>query len=95
MGETVYTPEYQVFLGLLKAAREQSGLTQRGLAARLGKSYSYVAKIETGYARMDIVQIRLYLDAVGTPFLEFMRRFEEAVRQARPPGEPAGPEGSG
>ncbi len=67
---------------LLKAAREQSGLTQRELASRIGKSYSYVAKIETGYARMDIAQIRSYLDAVGTPFLDFMRRFDEAVRQA-------------
>ena len=81
VGETVYAPEYRIFLKLLKAAREQAGLSQRELALRIGKSYSYVAKVETGYARMDIVQIRLYLDAVGAPFLDFMRRFDEAVRQ--------------
>ena len=88
VGETVYAPEYRVFLSLLKSAREQAGLTQRELAARMGKSYSYIAKIETGYARMDIVQIRSYLDAVGTPFLDFMRRFEEAVQQSKLPDDP-------
>lgn len=83
MGESVYAPEYRVFLEHLKAARDASSLTQRELAVRLGKSYSYVAKVETGYTRMDVVQIRAYLDAVGLPFAEFMRRYDEAVQKLK------------
>lgn len=81
-GGSVYTREYRIFLALLVAAREQSGLSQRALAEKLGRSYSYVAKCETGYVRMDIFQIRQYLDAVGTPFLEFMAGYEEIYKQA-------------
>lgn len=77
---SVYTPEYQVFLRLLVAARERSGLSQRALAEKLGRSYSYVAKCETGYARMDIYQIRQYLEAVGMPFLRFMEEYEVGLR---------------
>ena len=79
MSESVYTPEYQIFLAHLKAARERAGLSQRGLAERLGKSYSYVAKVETGYTRMDIYQIRVYLQAVGMPFVEFMQQYAAAL----------------
>jgi len=79
VSESVYTPEYRVFLQQLVRARHQSGLTQRALAQKLGRSYSYVAKAETGYARMDIYQIRLYLKAVDKPFLEFMQEYETAL----------------
>lgn len=79
MSESVYTPEYQLFLEHLKAAREESGLSQRALASRLKKSYSYVAKVETGYSRMDICQIRSYLKAVGMSFRDFMSRYDEEL----------------
>lgn len=85
MSESIYTSEYQVFLAHLKSERKRSGLTQRELAARRGKSYSYVAKLETGYARMDIYQIRQYLQAVQMPFLDFMRQYDEAVRKSEQP----------
>ncbi len=77
---SVYTREYQLFLKHLTAARMQSGLSQRALAEKLNKSYSYVAKCETGYVRMDIYQIRQYLDAVGVSFLEFMTAYENDCR---------------
>lgn len=81
MSESVYSPEYQMFLVHLKATRERAGLSQRDLAERLQRSYSYVAKIETGYTRMDIYQIRCYLHAVGVDFLDFMRDYNAAVTE--------------
>jgi DNA-binding XRE family transcriptional regulator len=53
MEGSVYTKEYQVFLALLRKAREDSGLSQRELAEKLQKSYSYVAKLETGYSSLS------------------------------------------
>lgn len=76
MEGSVYTREYRVFLKLLRKTREDAGLTQRELARKLDKSYSFVAKLETGYSRMDIFQIRCYLQAVGVPFLQFMQDYE-------------------
>jgi transcriptional regulator with XRE-family HTH domain len=82
VSESTYSSEYRIFLQQLRAAREKSQLSQRELAERLNKSYSYVAKLETGYSRMDIYQIRLYLRAVGMPFLEFMQEYEAALQRA-------------
>lgn len=81
MSDSTHTREYQIFLIHLRAARERAGLTQRELAERLEKSYSYVAKVETGYTRMDIYQISCYLKAVGTPFRDFMLNYIEAIEQ--------------
>lgn len=81
---SVYTREYQVFLLCLVAARERSGLSQRALAEKLDRSYSYVAKCETGYVRMDIYQIRQYLDAVKMPFVEFMQEYEVSLMSNSP-----------
>lgn len=81
MSASTYSKEYQVFLEQLRRARENAGLSQREVAQRLEKSFSYVAKVETGYSRMDIYQIRLYLRAVDAPFLDFMREYEAACQQ--------------
>lgn len=81
MEGSVYTKEYRVFLALLRKAREDAGLSQRQLAQKLEKSYSYVAKLETGYSRMDIYQIRCYLQAVGVPFIDFMLAYEKAFQE--------------
>lgn len=90
MEASVYTREYLVFLAALRKAREDAGLTQRELAQKLERSYSYVAKLETGYSRMDIYQIRCYLQAVGMPFLQFMQTYDQAFQE----GEKAGLAGS-
>lgn len=82
MEASVYTKEYRVFLAVLRQAREDAGLTQRELAQKLDRSYSFVAKLETGYSRMDIYQIRCYLQAVGMPFLQFMQAYELAFQQS-------------
>lgn len=87
MEGSVYTREYRLFLALLRQAREEAGLSQRQLAQKLDKSRSYVAKLETGYSRMDIYQIRRYLQAVEKPFLEFMRAYEAAFLESDEGGD--------
>lgn len=51
------TPEYQSLLDLLVRARKEQGLTQAALASKLGKAQSYIAKIEAGERRMDMVEL--------------------------------------
>lgn len=41
---------------LLRQWREEAGLTQRALAAKLRKPHSYVHKVETGGRRIDPVE---------------------------------------
>jgi len=40
----------------LRNLRKETGLTQRGLAARLGRTQWWVARIESGSRRIDIAE---------------------------------------
>jgi ribosome-binding protein aMBF1 (putative translation factor) len=48
--------EHRMLCTVLVEARMQAGLTQRGLAERLKRPHSYVAKIEGGERRIDVIE---------------------------------------
>jgi transcriptional regulator with XRE-family HTH domain len=56
----------------LKEAREAAGLTQRALAARLGRSQSFVADIEGRNRRVSVTELWLLADAVGRAVGDFV-----------------------
>jgi ribosome-binding protein aMBF1 (putative translation factor) len=51
------TPEYKAIIEKLIAARKAKEMSQAVLAKALGKHQSYVAKIETGERRVDIIEL--------------------------------------
>ena len=51
----------------LRRARKQARLTQAGLAARLGKSQTFVCHAETGVARVSERYVQLVLAACKLP----------------------------
>ena len=67
MGRWVSSHSYQVAIGILVCARKQAGLTQRDLAGRLSKPPSFIAKIETGERRLDIVEFIAIARELGIP----------------------------
>lgn len=50
------TPQYRAVLDRLIAARKAAGLSQAELASRLGRPQSFIAKIEIGERRMDVIE---------------------------------------
>ncbi|MCI0681066.1 MAG: helix-turn-helix domain-containing protein [Gemmataceae bacterium] len=65
MEKSTHTPEYALVRAELKAARESAKLTQRALAERLGVPHSWIAKVEAGERRIDVVELCRYLQACG------------------------------
>jgi transcriptional regulator with XRE-family HTH domain len=63
--KSIHDPRYVEMLGQLRRAREQQGVGQRDLAARLGRPQSYISKIETGDRRVDLVEILDICRALG------------------------------
>jgi DNA-binding XRE family transcriptional regulator len=51
----------------LRAAREQAGLTQAELAAKMGKSQTMVSQAESGTARISERYVHTVLKACGLP----------------------------
>ncbi len=83
MEKSVFTAEYGVFLGLLRAARKASGLTQMQLAERLGEPQSWVSKCERGEHRLDVVELWKYCQAIDAPFPELTQRLHDALLEVR------------
>jgi transcriptional regulator with XRE-family HTH domain len=65
MRKTVHTKAQRAFCRILIAARKKAGLTQIELAKRLNKPQSFVAKIEAGERRVDVVEFLEIALAMG------------------------------
>ena len=63
MEKSVHTPDYRALRNELQKTRTDSGFSQRDLAARLGVPHSWVAKIENGERRIDLVEFCWFVAA--------------------------------
>lgn len=82
MPKSIHQPDYQLLVQLLREAREEAGFTQMELSDELGRPQSYVAKIEAGERRVDVVELRQVCAALGISLEGFIRRFERACKSA-------------
>ena len=58
MPRAIYTKDHNVIAERLIKARLESGLGQVEVAERLGKTQSYLSKIESGQRRFDVLQLK-------------------------------------
>jgi transcriptional regulator with XRE-family HTH domain len=58
MDKTIYTKSHRSLVGRLLKARRQARLKQDEVAKKLGRTQSYISKIESGQRRIDIVQLK-------------------------------------
>ena len=65
--KSVHSLEYQLVLKHLVAMRKAAGLTQRELAKRLKREYSFIWRIETGERRLDVVEFFWLCRALDKP----------------------------
>ena len=68
-------------LGLLREVRQEAGLRQEDVAARLGKPQSFVSKYESGERRLDVLELRDVCVACEVSFTVFVRKLESALRR--------------
>lgn len=53
---SIYSEEYQRVIKRLRQARREQGLTQATVAEHLGKPQSFLAKVESGERRLDVLE---------------------------------------
>lgn len=53
---SIYSDEYQSVIKALRKQRIAKGITQESLATALGRPQSFVAKVENGERRLDVVE---------------------------------------
>ena len=63
--KTIYSPESDRFGHWLRQQRETKGLTMREAGKLLSKPHSFIAKIETGQRRLDVIEYIWYCEKLG------------------------------
>jgi transcriptional regulator with XRE-family HTH domain len=79
--KSVFTPAYAVLRQMLVAIRKSARLSQRDLAQRLGRERSFVARIEQGERRVDVIELLWICEACGAEPREVLSPILRAARK--------------
>lgn len=80
MDKSIHTDNYKAFIALLRKHRQDVGMTQIELAARLGETQVFVSKCERGERRLDLVETIEWCRAIGVPFAGFAIQLDEMLQ---------------
>ena len=58
MGKSLYSKDQTNLANKLKEAREKAKLDQKAIAKLLGKTQSYISKVESGQRRVDVIELQ-------------------------------------
>lgn len=75
MPKSLRSKGHRALIAVLVATRRDAGITQNDLAERLGRSQSFVAKIEAGERRLDVVEFVAWVRALKADPEATFRRF--------------------
>jgi len=60
MVKSIHTKEYAYFVGRLRKARLEAGLTQIQVAKKIDRPQSHISNIESGQQRVDVVELKRF-----------------------------------
>lgn len=75
MAGSTHSPDYQLFLRILRETRKRQGVPQVELASRLGNTQTFVSKCERGERRIDLVEFVAFAEALGVDPQELLAEY--------------------
>ena len=73
MSRAIYSKDHNEIAKRLKEARIKVGLGQVAVAEKLGRTQSYVSKIESGQRRFDVLQLKEFAKLYKKPLDYFVK----------------------
>lgn len=83
MRKSTYTTEYTALVKELRSLRAAASLTQRALAAKLAVPPSWVAKVESGERRIDVIEFCWLVVACDGDPQQVFQRIERHIQRSR------------
>ena len=65
MPKTLRSPRHKALTAFLIERRKKAGLTQVEVAEKLGRYQSFIASVESGQRRIDVVELLDFAAAIG------------------------------
>lgn len=79
MAKTLGTEPHKALIAMLIAKREAAGLTQAQLADALGEYQSFVARLESGQRRVDVIELIQLAHILGFDAAQVVETVEQIV----------------
>ena len=79
MNKTIHSLDNTKLKLLLRQVREEAGLKQAELAERLEVRQAWISSYERGERRLDVLELRQVVVAIGLDFLDFMARLDAVI----------------
>lgn len=73
MPRAIYQDDHKKIVERLKQARIEAGFGQVEVAKKLGKTQSYLSKIESGQRRFDVLQLKDFAKLYKKPLDYFIK----------------------
>lgn len=74
MSRTLQSSRHRALKEFLVEKRKKAGLTQADVAKKLRRYQSFVANVETGQRKLDVVELLAFADAIGFDPREAVKR---------------------
>jgi len=78
--KSIHSRGYVLLCKALVAARHKAGLSQTQLAQRLGRPQSFVAKVEGGERRIDVVELVAIAAIIGLDTSQLLSDLRKLAR---------------
>jgi transcriptional regulator with XRE-family HTH domain len=73
MLKAIYSKDHKYTVEQLKRARLEANLDQQKVAGLLGRTQSYLSKVESGQRRVDTVQLKAFAKIYSKPIEFFIK----------------------
>lgn len=83
MANPVFTDDYEVLIDILVETRRRAAVSQRGLAARMGRSQSHINMIEHRQRRVEVREFYLLCKALDADPVAIFQRFTSEIETRR------------
>ena len=82
MSQTLQSPKHEALRAFIVEKRKKAGLTQSEVAAKLGRYQSFIANIESGQRRIDVVELLDLAAAIGFDPRDAIKRLKSVRLKA-------------
>jgi transcriptional regulator with XRE-family HTH domain len=79
MPKSLNSPRHELVKAALIQQRKAVGMSQADVAAKLGRPQSYIAKVEGGERRIDVVELIDLAQVIGLDLVRLVRDASEVA----------------